>query len=124
MVPATSGIASLKDLDGKPIASRAHHTELTLADRMREQGNRLTTPAAEIPDRRSSTYGRYLGKRCGGRHQRPLQLRAKRNGFPTPLQHVLPPVVMSKEPLTPASINGDPAWADAIRFGRSTPSSS
>jgi general L-amino acid transport system substrate-binding protein len=29
---------------------------------------------------------------------------------------VLLPEVLSKEPLTPATVNGDPAWADAVRW--------
>ncbi|MCT0202407.1 amino acid ABC transporter substrate-binding protein [Synechococcus sp. CS-603] len=114
MVPAASGIASLKDLDGKPICVESGTTtELNLADRMREQGIAYTPLKFQTGDQ---TYAAYLGKRCVAVTSDRSQLAAKRSGFPDPDQHVLLPVVMSKEPLTPASINGDPAWADAIRW--------
>jgi len=114
MVPAASGIASLKDLDGKPICVESGTTtELNLADRMREQGIAYTPLKFQTGDQ---TYAAYLGKRCVAVTSDRSQLAAKRSAFPDPDQHELLPVVMSKEPLTPASINGDPAWADAIRW--------
>ena len=44
------------------------------------------------------------------------QLAAKRSSFPNPEAHTLLKDVMSKEPLTPATTNADPAWADAVRW--------
>jgi general L-amino acid transport system substrate-binding protein len=44
------------------------------------------------------------------------QLAGKRSSFPKPDDHTLLPDVMSKEPLTPATVNGDPVWNDAVRW--------
>jgi general L-amino acid transport system substrate-binding protein len=44
------------------------------------------------------------------------QLAAKRTGLPNPDDHVLLPDVISKEPLAPATVNGDPLWSDAVRW--------
>lgn len=114
MVPVASGVQSLKDLDGKPICVESGTTtELNLADRMREQSIDYTPLKFQTGDQ---TYAAYLGGRCVAVTSDRSQLAAKRSSFPKPDEHTLLPVVMSKEPLTPASINGDPAWADALRW--------
>ena len=114
MVPAASGVRRLEDLAGKPICVESGTTtELNLADRMRERGVPYTPLKFQTSDQ---TYAAYLGKRCVAVTSDRSQLAAKRTSFPQPDDHVLLPVVMSKEPLTPASVNADPAWADAVRW--------
>jgi general L-amino acid transport system substrate-binding protein len=114
MVPVASGAKTLKDLDGKPICVESGTTtELNLADRMREQGIAYTPLKFQTGDQ---TYAAYLGGRCVAVTSDRSQLAAKRSSFPKPDEHILLPEVMSKEPLTPASVNGDPAWADAMRW--------
>ncbi len=114
MVPVASGAKTLKDLDGKPICVESGTTtELNLADRMREQGITYTPLKFQTGDQ---TYAAYLGGRCVAVTSDRSQLAAKRSSFPKPDEHILLPEVMSKEPLTPASVNGDPAWADAMRW--------
>jgi general L-amino acid transport system substrate-binding protein len=62
------------------------------------------------------TYSAYLQGRCVAVTSDRSQLAAKRTGFPTPAAHTLLPEVLSKEPLTPATVNADPGWADAVRW--------
>ena len=88
-------------------------TELNLADRMREQNIPYTPLKFQTSDQ---TFAAYLGDRCVAVTSDRSQLAGKRTSFPKPDAHTLLPVVMSKEPLTPATTNGDPAWADAVRW--------
>ena len=114
MVPAASGIKGLKDLAGKPICVESGTTtELNLADRMREINAAYTPLKFQTADQ---TYSAYLQGRCVAVTSDRSQLAAKRTGFPTPASHTLLPEVLSKEPLTPATVNADPGWADAVRW--------
>lgn len=114
MVPVASGIKTLKDLAGKPICVESGTTtELNLADRMREQAIPYTPLKFQTSDQ---TYAAYLGGRCVAVTSDRSQLAGKRTSFPNPDQHALLPDVLSKEPLTPATVNGDPVWADAVRW--------
>jgi general L-amino acid transport system substrate-binding protein len=114
MVPAASGITTLKALAGKPICVESGTTtELNLADRMREIGIAYTPLKFQTGDQ---TYAAYLGGRCIAVTSDRSQLAAKRSSFPNPEAHTLLNDVMSKEPLSPATTNADPAWADAVRW--------
>jgi len=114
MVPAASAIKSLKELAGKPICVESGTTtELNLADRMREINAAYTPLKFQTADQ---TYSAYLQGRCVAVTSDRSQLAAKRTGFPTPAAHTLLPEVLSKEPLTPATVNADPGWADAVRW--------
>jgi general L-amino acid transport system substrate-binding protein len=113
-VPVASGVKSLKDLAGKPICVESGTTtELNLADRMREINAAYTPLKFQNSDQ---TYTAYLGGRCVAVTSDRSQLAAKRTSFPDPKAHLLLDEVLSKEPLTPATINADPAWADAVRW--------
>ena len=114
MTPNASGVKTLKDLAGKPICVESGTTtELNLADRMRELKAAYTPLKFQTGDQ---TYAAYLGGRCVAVTSDRSQLAAKRTSFPRPDDHILLPDVLSKEPLTPASVNADPAWADAVRW--------
>jgi general L-amino acid transport system substrate-binding protein len=114
MATAGSGVKTLKDLAGKPICVESGTTtELNLADRMRELGVSYTPLKFQTGDQ---TYAAYLEGRCVAVTSDRSQLAAKRTSFPKPDDHVLLPDVLSKEPLTPATTNADPAWADALRW--------
>jgi general L-amino acid transport system substrate-binding protein len=114
MVPAASGLTDLKGLAGKPVCVPSGTTsELNLADRMREQGIAYTPLKFQTLDQ---MYTAYLSGRCAAVSTDRSQLAAQRSTFPQPEAHTVLPVVMSKEPLTPATINADPAWADAVRW--------
>jgi len=114
MVPNTSGVKTLKDLAGKPICVESGTTtELNLADRMRELKATYTPLKFQTGDQ---TYAAYLQGRCVAVTSDRSQLAAKRTSFPDPAGHTLLPEVLSKEPLTPATTNADPAWADSVRW--------
>ena len=114
MVPVASGIKTLKDLAGKPICVESGTTtELNLADRMREQKIPYTPLKFQTSDQ---TYAAYLGGRCVAVTSDRSQLAGKRTSFPNSDQHALLPDVLSKEPLTPATVNADPVWSDAVRW--------
>jgi general L-amino acid transport system substrate-binding protein len=80
---------------------------------MREQGIVYTPLKFQTLDQ---MYTAYLSGRCAAVSTDRSQLAAQRSTFPQPEAHTVLPVVMSKEPLTPATINADPAWADAVRW--------
>ena len=114
MTPNASGVKALKDLAGKPICVESGTTtELNLADRMRELKAAYTPLKFQTGDQ---TYAAYLQGRCVAVTSDRSQLAAKRTSFPDPAGHTLLPEVLSKEPLTPATTNADPAWADAVRW--------
>lgn len=114
MVRASSGITTLRGLAGKPICVGSGTTsELNLADRMRE------IHANYMPLKFQSNeqaFAAYLQGRCAAITTDRSQLAAKRTSFPKPNEHSLLEAVLSKEPLTPATVNGDAGWADAVRW--------
>jgi len=114
MVPNSSGVKSLKDLAGKPICVESGTTtELNLADRMREIKAAYTPLKFQTGDQ---TYAAYLEDRCVAVTSDRSQLAGKRTSFPDPEAHTLLPEVLSKEPLSPATVNADPVWSDAVRW--------
>ena len=114
MAPVSRGISGLRDLAGQPICVESGTTtELNLADRMREINVAYTPLKFQTSDQ---TYAAYLGGRCVAVTSDRSQLAGKRSSFPAPDEHQLLPDVLSKEPLSPASTNADPAWADALRW--------
>jgi len=114
MVPRASGITTIKGLSGKSICVETGTTsELNLADRMRALQEPYTPLKFQTSDQ---TYAAYLQGRCAAVTTDRSQLAAKRTGLPNPDDHVLLPDVISKEPLAPATVNGDPLWSDAVRW--------
>jgi general L-amino acid transport system substrate-binding protein len=114
MTPRSSGVRRLQDLAGQPICVESGTTtELNLADRMRELGATYMPLKFQASDQ---TYAAYLQGRCAAITSDRSQLAARRTGFPDPASHTLLPEVLSKEPLAPATVNGDAGWADAVRW--------
>ena len=114
MVPTGSGVTSLRDLAGKPICVESGTTtELNLADRMRQLKAPYTPLKFQTGDQ---TYAAYLEGRCVAVTSDRSQLAGKRTAFPDPAAHTLLPEVLSKEPLSPATVNADPVWSDAVRW--------
>ena len=96
MVPAASGVRSLRQLVGKPICVESGtNTELNLADRMRELG------VAYQPLRFQSgeqAYPAYEQGRCAAITSDSYLLAAKRSGFKQPAAHVLLPISSARSP--------------------------
>jgi general L-amino acid transport system substrate-binding protein len=114
MAPLASGIGNLRDLAGRTVCVISGSTnELVLADRMRA----LAVPYTPLRFRSADdTFSAYLAGRCSAISSDRSGLAARRSRFPQPQQHRLLPEVLSREPLAPATAQGDPAWADQVRW--------
>lgn len=58
----------------------------------------------------------YLEGQCDAYTADRSSLFADRAGFPEPLKHVVLPEVISKEPLSPAVLQGDQEWVEIVRW--------
>ncbi|MCL4859256.1 MAG: amino acid ABC transporter substrate-binding protein [Caldilineaceae bacterium] len=114
MVRSDSGITSLEDMDGATICVQTGTTtELNLTDNFRARGLDFTPVVLEDADR---TFAAYDEGRCDGVTTDKSGLVSRRTTLASPDDHVILDVTMSKEPLAGAVLQGDPAWADAVRW--------
>ncbi len=114
MVPASSGIRSLEDLDLKTICVTAGTTtELNLADAMSKLGIEYNPVVIDDTD---TLYSSYVQGRCDAITSDRTQLLARRSTLPNPNAHIILDEVMSKEPLAPATIGGDLQWSNAVKW--------
>jgi general L-amino acid transport system substrate-binding protein len=114
MVRADSNIATLEDMDGATVCVLSGTTtELNLADNFRSLGLEFTPVVLEDADR---AYAAYDEGRCDGVTSDKSQLASRRTTLSAPDDHIVLDVTMSKEPLAGAVLQGDPAWADAVRW--------
>jgi general L-amino acid transport system substrate-binding protein len=114
MVRAELGAETLDDLDGATICVQSGTTtELNLADNFRALGLDFTPVVFEDADQ---TFGAYDEGRCDGVTTDKSGLVSRRTTLSNPSAHVIMDVTMSKEPLAGAVLQGDVAWADALRW--------
>lgn len=114
MVRADSGIETLEDLEGRSICvETGTTTELNLTSRMTELG--VTYTDVKFQDG-NETAQAYLEGRCDGLTSDKSQLNARRTKFPTPEEHIILDVSMSKEPLGPVTMNNDSGLFDVVRW--------
>jgi general L-amino acid transport system substrate-binding protein len=114
MVRTASGITKLEDLEGKRICvETGTTTELNLTSRMTELGVKYTD--VKFQDGTEAVQA-YLQESCDAFTSDKSQLFARRTQFPTPEEHTLLDVSMSKEPLGPVTINNDSQWFDAVKW--------
>jgi len=114
MVPVDSGIETIEDMDGATICvTSGTTTEKNLADAFRQRG--LSYEAVIFEDT-ASVYSAYEEGRCDATTSDKSQLAAVRTGFANPEGHVILPVTISKEPLTPAVPHGDDQWFDIVKI--------
>jgi general L-amino acid transport system substrate-binding protein len=114
MVRAELGAQTLEDLDGATICVQSGTTtELNLADNFRALGVTFTPVVFE--DAPQAT-GAYDEGRCDGYTTDKSGLVSQRLDLANPEEHVIMDVTMSKEPLAGAVRQGDPAWADVVRW--------
>ncbi|AZB71372.2 amino acid ABC transporter substrate-binding protein [Synechococcus elongatus IITB3] len=114
MVRRNSGIRSLSDFQGKAICVETGTTsELNLADTMRELG--VKYQEVKFPNS-DATYAAYAQGRCEGVTSDRSQLAARRTTLSDADQHQLLDAVISKEPLSPATMNNDSPWFDVVKW--------
>lgn len=114
MVRQDSGITGLEDFAGKAVCvETGTTTELNLTDQMRQLGVEFEPVVFQDAD---AAYAAYDEGRCEGMTSDKSQLIARRSTLPTPDEHMLLEVTMSKEPLGPVTVNNDSAWFDAVKW--------
>jgi general L-amino acid transport system substrate-binding protein len=114
MVRQTSGIKSLKDLQGKAICTQTGTTnEQNLTDQMRKLEVTYKSVVFEDVD---ATFAAYAQGRCDGVTSDRSQLISRRTKLPQPTQNVILPELLSQEPLAPAVSDGDDQWAAVVRW--------
>jgi general L-amino acid transport system substrate-binding protein len=114
MVRTDSGITKLEDFAGKAICvETGTTTELNLTDQMSKLGVDFEPVVFQDAD---AAYAAYDEGRCEGMTSDKSQLVARRSTLPTPADHTLLAVTMSKEPLGPVTVNNDSAWFDVVKW--------
>jgi len=113
MVPTDSGITTIEEMGGASVCvTSGTTTEKNLADAFRERG---LDYEAVIFEETASVYSAYEEGRCDATTSDKSQLAAVREGFADPDAHVILPITISKEPLTPAVPHGDDQWFDIVK---------
>lgn len=114
MVRAALGIDELAGLSGASICVGAGTTtEKNLGDAMRRVGAEFTPVVLEDTDQ---VFSAYDEGRCDAVTSDKSQLASRLTTLAAPSDHVILDVTMSKEPLGPAVLQGDAAWADVVRW--------
>lgn len=114
MVRKDSGIESLEDMDGATICVQSGTTtELNLTDVFRALGVDFEPVVFEDAD---PTRDAYDEGRCDGVTTDKSQLVSYLTQLTNPDEHMILDVTMSKEPLAGAVLQGNPEWADVVRW--------
>ena len=115
MVRQSSGIQTLKDLQGKAICTQTGTTnEQNLSDQMRKLGISYKPVVFEDVN---ATFNAYAQGRCEGVTSDRSQLVSRRTQLPQANDHFILPDLLSKEPLAPVVADGDSPWGDVVRWG-------
>ena len=114
MVPVASGITSLAGLGQRTICLLSGATtEQVLGDALRRVGvSYKPLRFGQI----QQAFAAYQAGRCQAVSIDSSILAAQRTGFAEPAAHRLLGRALSKEPQAPATVQSDPAWADAVRW--------
>ena len=108
-----SGIEVQEDMEGSSVCvTSGTTTEKNLAADLAFHGVNFE---AVIFEDTASVYGAYEEGRCDVTTSDKSQLAAVREGFAVPDDHVILPMTISKEPLTPAVPHGDDQWLDIVK---------
>ena len=114
MVPADSGINTIEDMAGATVCvTSGTTTEKNLSDAFRQRNLDFE---ARIFEETASVYGAYEEGQCDATTSDKSQLASVRLGFADPDAHVILPITISKEPLTPAVPHGDDQWFDIVKL--------
>ena len=114
MVKKSAGIKSATDLDGASICIQTGTTtELNLADYFHSNNMKYEAVTIETNDEARQNY---VAGRCDVYTTDASGLAATRSTFANPDDHVILPEIISKEPLGPATRQGDAQWSDIITW--------
>ncbi|WP_135467670.1 amino acid ABC transporter substrate-binding protein [Crenalkalicoccus roseus] len=114
MVKANLGVRSARELDGATICVQpGTTTEQNLADWARAHNINFRPVVIE---RLEEVVGAYLAGRCDAYTTDVSGLAATRSAQQRPDDHMILPDVISKEPLGPLVRQGDPRFADLMRW--------
>ena len=113
MVREDSGIETQEDMDGSSVCvTSGTTTEKNLASDLTFHGVEFE---AVIFEDTASVYNAYEEGRCDVTTSDRSQLAAVKEGFADPSAHVILPMTISKEPLTPVVPHGDDQWLDIVK---------
>jgi general L-amino acid transport system substrate-binding protein len=114
MVRKKIGVKSAKDLNGATVCSNAGTTtELNVADYFRSHGMKYKLVTFEKSD---DAFAAYVKGRCDVYTTDQSGLYAQRIRLDDPENHLILPEIISKEPLGPATRQGDSNWSDIARW--------
>jgi len=114
MVHKKIGVKSAKDLNGATVCSNAGTTtELNVADYFRSHGMKYKLVTFEKSD---DAFAAYVKGRCDVYTTDQSGLYAQRIRLDDPDDHLILPEIISKEPLGPATRQGDDGWSDIVRW--------
>ncbi len=114
MVKAAAGVKAAKELDGATICVQpGTTTEQNLADWAR--ANRINFRPVVI-ERLEEVVGAYVSGRCDAYTTDASGLASTRSAQQNPAEHLILPDIISKEPLGPVVRQGDPRFADIVRW--------
>ena len=108
------GVKSAMDLDGASICIQTGTTtELNLADYFHANGMKYEAVTIETNEEARQNYN---SGRCDVYTTDASGLAATRSTFSDPENHAILPEIISKEPLGPATRQGDDQWSDIITW--------
>lgn len=114
MVRKADNITKLEDLQGASICvTTGTTTELNLADQMRARGIEYTPVVFDTVD---NVFGAYEEGRCDAVTTDKSGLVSRRSILADPDAHIILDETLSKEPLGPAVLQGDPVWHDVVMW--------
>lgn len=114
LVRQDSGVTTLEDLAGQTFCSKAGTTtERNLNDVLQARGIPFEPLNFDQDQDRNQAY---TEGRCAAMTADRSSLNSARSGFEAPDDHVILEEVLSKEPLAPATVDGDARWGDAVRW--------
>ncbi|KAB7739746.1 transporter substrate-binding domain-containing protein [Parvibaculum sedimenti] len=114
MVKKASGITSAAQLNGATICTQTGTTtELNLADYFR--GQNMTYKVLPF-EKNEEALSAYDSGRCDAYTTDASGLHAQKLILKNPVEHMVLPEVISKEPLGPLVRQGDPQWEDIVRW--------
>ena len=114
MVKKALGVKSAKELNGASVCIQTGTTtELNLADYFHANGMKYEAVTIETNDEARQNY---TSGRCDVYTTDASGLAATRSTFSDPQNHIVLPEIISKEPLGPATRQGDDQWSDIVTW--------